>query len=62
MLDEGRWCYQIGTRIEKGTDAAFKGVTTNAVSPYVAEATKTIECRFGVFRVIEDPDRELAPE
>lgn len=60
--DEGQWCHQIRTRVEKGTDATFKGVTTNAVSPYVAEATKTIECRIGVFRVIGDSEREQAPE
>jgi hypothetical protein len=58
--DKGQWCHQIGTRIEKETAATFKGVTTNSVSSYVAEATKTIECRIGVFRVIGDSDQ--APE
>ena len=60
--DEGQWCHQIRIRIEKETDATFRGVTTNAVSSYVAEATKNIECRIGVFRVIGDSDREQAPE
>jgi hypothetical protein len=54
--DQTERCHVVHTRLEAGNKYRFKGVTTNAVSPYTAAATKDIDVSLTAFRARADTD------
>ena len=58
--DEGQEAHQIETHKTKAEGKTFKGVTTNAVSPFVAAGTASIDAEIVVFRVIGNTEEKAA--
>lgn len=61
--DEGQEAHQIVTHKTKADEELFKGVTTNAVSAFVAAGTASVDAKMVVFRVMGITDENTdAPE
>lgn len=58
--DEGQEAHQIETHKTKAEEKTFKGVTTNAVSPFVAAGTASIDAEIVVFRVMGNTEEKAA--